>query len=357
MSNFNFEEELKVIGTYSALKTNGVQQTAAPKFNTPITPRENFFRFIGRENPMWTPCGTDFITFIPMISPDNPARGFVFDNADFDLKDAGGPDLFGVEWEYVESVQGSMVRPGNPIKVPDVSNWEKDITFPDMDTWDWDYWAEKNKDIANDGRVKTVWIMNGFFERLISFMEFQYAALSLIDDDQQDGVHRLFDRLADFYDDMIGRFRKYYGADGIYFHDDWGSQRAPFFSPNTCREMIMPYLKRVVESCHKRGMYFELHSCGMIEPLVPIMVEAGVDVWTGQYMNDFKMVMDKYGDKLLANMFIFVMKPNVTLQDNIDALNALCEKYGDHVMTSMVISASNDGTPDLYREIYKRTRR
>jgi hypothetical protein len=37
-------------------------------------------------------------------------------------------------------------------------------------------------------------------------MEFQYAALALIDEDQKDGVHRLFDRLADFYDDMIGRF-------------------------------------------------------------------------------------------------------------------------------------------------------
>jgi hypothetical protein len=294
---------------------------------------------------------------IPMISPDNPARGFVFDNADFSVEDAGGPDLFGVEWEYVPAVAGSMVRPGNPIKVPDIAKWEEFVAFPDMNAWDWDLWAEKDKEIASDDRVKTIWIMNGFFERLISFMEFQYAALALIDEDQQEGVHRLFDRLADFYDDMIGRFQKYFGADGIYFHDDWGSQRAPFFSPDTCREMILPYLKRVVDSCHKRGMYFELHSCGKIEPLVPIMIEAGVDVWTGQYMNDFRMIMDKYGDRILPNLYVFVFKPEVTLQDNIDAFAELCDKYGDHVKTSMILSTSNDGTPDLYRVIYRHTRR
>jgi hypothetical protein len=90
----------------------------------------------------------------------------VFDNVDFDLKNAGGLDMFGVEWEYVESVQGSMVRPGNPVKVPDVSKWEEYITFPDMDAWDWDYWAEKGQRDCKDGRVKIVWIMNGFFERL-----------------------------------------------------------------------------------------------------------------------------------------------------------------------------------------------
>ena len=356
MSNLN--DELKVIGEYPTLKINGVLQPNAPKFNTPISPKENFFRFIRRDNPLWTPCGTDFITIIPMISPDNKARGFVFDNVDFDVDaEAGGPDLFDVEWEYVPSVPGSMVRPGNPIKIPDVSKWEEYIAFPDMDTWDWDTWAEKDKEIADDDRVKIVWIMNGFFERLISFMEFQYAALSLIDEDQQEGVHRLFDRLADFYDDMIDRFHKHFGADGIYFHDDWGSQRAPFFSPNTCREMILPYLKRVVESCHKRGMFFELHSCGKIEPLVSIMVEAGVDVWTGQYMNDFNMILEKYGDKICPDMYVFVFKPDATLQDNMDAFNELCDKYGDYIKTSIIISTSNDGTPDLYREIYKRTRR
>ncbi len=133
-------------------------------------------------------------------------------------------------------------------------------------------------------------------------MEFENAALALIDEDQKDAVHALFSKLCDFYDDMFRRFKKYYNADGIYFHDDWGSQRAPFFSLDVCREMIVPYLKRVCDTCHELGMYLDLHSCGFNELLVPAMIEAGVDVWSGQTMNDRVKMLKLYGDKIKLNI-------------------------------------------------------
>ena len=34
--------------------------------------------------------------------------------------------------------------------------------------------------------------------------------------------------------------------DGVLFHDDWGSQRAPFFSLDVCMEMVAAYLKQIV---------------------------------------------------------------------------------------------------------------
>ena len=43
---------------------------------------------------------------------------------------------------------------------------------------------------------------------------------------------------------MISHYMEGLTIDGVMFHDDWGSQRAPSFSPATCREMIVPYLKR-----------------------------------------------------------------------------------------------------------------
>lgn len=62
--------------------------------------------------------------------------------------------------------------------------------------------------------------------------------------------------------------------------------------------MLLPYVKRVVEFCHRRGMYFEFHSCGKIEPLVPLMIEAGMDSWGGQPINDKWKLYEQYGDRI-----------------------------------------------------------
>ena len=261
-----------------------------PVYNSPITNRENFALSLKREKPMWMPnTFTDYDMICPEV-PDNIARAFVFEKKPMDFNHVGGPDMFGVEWEYVPSVGGSMVRGGNP-KIPDIANWEKYITFPDLEEIiDWETISQRNKEYGSERKTLTVSILNGLFERLISFMDMSNALMAMIDEDEQEGVHRLFDKLADMYDQYIGLYKKYFNCQMIQFHDDWGSQRAPFFSPNTLREMVLPYLKRVVESAHKNGCFFEMHSCGKNEILVPIMLEAGVDLWQPQFMNDYEAI-------------------------------------------------------------------
>ena len=105
-------------------------------------------------------------------------------------------------------------------------------------------------------------ILSGFWERLMSLMDVEGAAVALIDEEQKAGVHRLFDALCNLYDEYIDRMVKHCDIDCVLVHDDWGTQNGPFFSLDTCMEMIAPYLKRMVESAHKRGLLFELHSCG-----------------------------------------------------------------------------------------------
>ena len=59
-----------------------------------------------------------------------------------------------------------MVRPGNPLKVPDICEWEKYITFPNIDEYDWEGSAKTNAPYIGNGRVTMVWMMNGLFEGL-----------------------------------------------------------------------------------------------------------------------------------------------------------------------------------------------
>ncbi len=289
------KDELEVVGMYPDVNGRSVE-----KLNTPITPKENFLRLLQGEKPLWIPMDGDVIRLTPAIVPDHRARGFVMEAQSFDPnREGGGPDMFGVEWEWVPKAGGSMVRPGNP-KVKNIAEWETDIVFPELDRWPWEASAEANRMfIDQEERLVGITIMNGLFERLVSFTDMGEAMISLVDEECQEGVKRLFDRLADFYLDMIGRFRQYFRMDLLVFHDDWGSQRAPLFSLETCREMVVPYLKRIVDGAHSMGVAFELHSCGKNELLVPAMVEAGVDLWNGQEVNDKKLLCDRYGDHML----------------------------------------------------------
>ncbi len=346
-----YADELKHIGTYPQIDA----MPASPKYNTPITPRENYRRFFRGEKPMWFPLSTDSFKFDPNIVPDNISRAFVSEVDYVPVSEAGGPDWFGVMWEYIPMAGGSMVKPGSP-KVPDICEWEKYITFPDLDKLDWQGCADRNKEILqNRDRWMTMTMFTGLFERLISFMDFENAATALIDEDEQEAVHRLFDKLADFYCELIRRFKKYFDPDMVVFHDDWGSQRAPFFSTDTLKEMVLPYLKRIVDCAHENDIVFELHSCGFIEPHVPAFIEIGVDCWRGQPMNDKKKLVDMYGDK-----FIFGVQVDVPEGDE-DAVYAAAKEfmdtYGDKNVLVNIYGRTNPKNSALLRDyIYSLSR-
>lgn len=264
---------------------------------TPIPPKENLLRAIHHNNPLWIPLRSDEVFFTPRIIPDNIARAFVMESKPYDGP-VGGKDMFGVEWEYIPVAGGSMVRPGKPL-LENACGWKSAVSFPDVDSWDWETSAEENSSYRTEERYVVSWMFTGYFERLISFMEFENAAVALIDEDQAPAVKELFQALTELYKKILYRLKKYFNIDAVFFHDDWGSQKSSFFSPAVCREMIAPYLKQLVDYCHDISVVFDFHSCGHIENLVPIMIECGVDKWAGQPMNDKAKLIQMYGDKLL----------------------------------------------------------
>ncbi len=261
-----------------------------------VTSRENMLRLFRGETPAW--LDWDVNQILPRIVPDNVARGIVRDALPFDADtQAGGPDWLGIRWIYEPQNRGSFVAPGSP-RVTDILCWEERVSLPDLDAPDWAASAAENAPLRDPARLTGTTIFTGFFERLISLMDFENAAIALVDEEEQEGVHRLFEALADFYDRLIGKFKEYYDIDVLEFHDDWGTQRAPLFSRAVCEEMLLPYLTRVVESCHRRGILFRMHSCGFIEPLVPVLIAAGADCWGGQPLNDKWKLYEQYGDRM-----------------------------------------------------------
>ena len=131
------EDEMKVVGEYLR-PTEPVGMPATPKLNTPVTPKENVRAAWKHEGALWIPSvGRDTICLEPRINVDHVARAEVRDlEPPYTDETKGGPDLFGVIWEYVPVVGGSMVQPGNPV-LEDVNDWPEIIKFPDIEAMDW----------------------------------------------------------------------------------------------------------------------------------------------------------------------------------------------------------------------------
>ena len=161
-------------------------------------------------------------------------------------------------------------------------------------------------------------------------MDFEGAIMAMYDEDQKDAVLELFDKLVDLGIELIDKYLEYFPQiDGVCVHDDWGSQKETFFSPELVAEMIVPSMKRMVDHIHSKGRFAELHSCGNIMKQVPNMIAAGWDYWSPQAMNDTQAIYAAYGDKIItpvvpdnaANIW------TLTEEEQVAAAKAYAEKY------------------------------
>jgi len=61
--------------------------------------------------------------------------------------------------------------------------------------------------------------------------------------------------------------------------DDMGTQQGPMCSPSYIAEFCMPYYKRFCAFVHANSdIKVFLHNCGSIKPLIPMLIDAGIDV-------------------------------------------------------------------------------
>lgn len=153
-----------------------------------------------------------------------------------------------------------------------------------------------------------------------------------------------------------------YRFDAIQWPDDMGYKGHQFFSVQTYRDLLKPVHKRAVDWAHAHGIKARLHSCGNIMPLVPELVEIGMD---GLNPLEVKAGMDPvllkrtYGDRLLLHGGI-----NAMLWDRPDEIEAVIRQTlpilkedggyifsSDHSVPSSVSLASFRRIVELAKEV------
>jgi hypothetical protein len=298
-----------------------------------ITPRENMKLRLSGKTPEWMPLhgfrDCDTAVFRPRMNTEFIAHRNVFDcEPDYVYpSNIIKSDWFDLEWEYVPVAGGSTVRPGNP-KVPDITNWEDYVSIPKIEQLDWNGCRAKNAHFFDGGEYRETVIFCSFWERLMALMDVGNAAIAMVDEEQTAGVHRLFDRLADFYCEYASRMKELFDIDMLNIHDDWCHQNGPFFSLAAARQMLVPYVRRLADHCHGIGVLFELHCCGRADILLPAIVETGADLWCPQDINDIYAMATQQRD---APLYFGVKEPKLPVDATPaqirDAAEAWLEKY------------------------------
>ena len=90
------------------------------------------------------------------------------------------------------------------------------------------------------------------------------------------------------------------GVDMIHFSDDWGSQNSLLFNPKYWWEHIFPYMKKVVDYAHSKGVFASLHSDGCVAAVADGIAELGFDVvhpWQENAGMGHDLYLEKYADK------------------------------------------------------------
>lgn len=74
----------------------------------------------------------------------------------------------------------------------------------------------------------------------------------------------------------------YKSADGaldiFYMAEDYGMQDRMLISPDCWRRAFKPIIERFMGWAHERGLHTMLHSCGSIRPIIPDLIDCGLEI-------------------------------------------------------------------------------
>jgi len=89
--------------------------------------------------------------------------------------------------------------------------------------------------------------------------------------------------------------------DVMFFYEDMGFKNKPFMSPGMYEEIVQPGHAKLFGYAHSLGCKVIVHSCGYVEPLVPGLIDAGMDCLQAMEVKagmDLPKLFSRFGDKI-----------------------------------------------------------
>lgn len=214
------------------------------------------------------------------------------------LAEGADIDIWGVGHEKSPNSM-HMTRMRHPLEDMETLEEIQNYPYPDFANADGSHQAEqvrriKERDLIAIGDMQMTiwecaWYMRSMEELFCDMM------------DESEIAEFLFDKVTEL--SMI-RAQSYAraGVDVLFIGDDIGMQRSTMMSQELYCQWIKPRLKMLIDSVKaiNPDILIFYHSCGFIEPMIPHLIEAGVEVLNPIQSEcmDFEEIFRKYGDQI-----------------------------------------------------------
>ena len=144
-----------------------------------------------------------------------------------------------------------------------------------------------------------------FWHDLIDLMGMENMYMKMFDSPEV--IDAVLRHMVDYYASVSQRIFET-AADDIdifFIGNDLGSQTGPLLGLDMFKRFILPHLKRLIDLGHDYGLKVQMHCCGGFAPLIPPMVDAGLDalhaIQTSCRGMDLPQLKKDFGDKMVFN--------------------------------------------------------
>lgn len=141
----------------------------------------------------------------------------------------------------------------------------------------------------------------GFYWRMREWMGTENLSYAFYDEEEL--VHDMCQFIEDYTIELIRPVLDRIAPDYIFINEDMAMKTGPLLSPETYRKFIYPHMRNLVAFVKSRGVrYVMVDTDGNSEPLVPLLLDAGVDgIWPIERASDAQdpwALRQKYGRQL-----------------------------------------------------------
>ena len=213
---------------------------------------------------------------------------------------------WGVKIRFPDGTPGPFPAcEGDDKLIKDITEWKSVLSkarmpesFPDEE---WVPAVEQAASVDRNEKFVATFFYPGMFEKLHYFMGMEDAMMGFYE--EPEAMHDLIDWLTDWEIRCAAESIRHYHPDALFHHDDWGSQRSSFLSPDMFKEFSLPAYKKIYGFWKENGVELIVHhSDSYAANLVPFMVEAGIDIWQGAVSeNNIPAVLKEYGGKIAVH--------------------------------------------------------
>lgn len=316
-----------------------------------LTKRENFLETINGGNPERYVDNFEYLTLVfdcitMHLSPEIKV-GEIYQNA----------------WGVYH-----LLAPGEPGVMPltdeehrlvtDVCEWRNQINTPQLifSEEEWKPIVDQVNAIDRNETFVAPFLVNGIFEKLHYFMGMEDAMANFYE--EPEAMHDLIDYISDWEIKQGEEIVKYIRPDAIFHHDDWGTQRSSFLSPEMFDEFIVPAYAKIYGFWKENGIEVLVHhSDSYAANLLPYFKKMHIDVWQGAIKeNDIPKCIaefDQHGVAIMGGLNNGVYDKPDTTPDQIEAgfreLLDSCPNQGKHYLIPG-LTMGEPGT--IYDNIY-----